>query len=154
MAKRKRTRRDSNTPQGSWLDHLAFDPAEHPDARAISGFLKTTNASKTNAPKTVVLYLNLDLNTFLEVQTKDILDQKTMGEEPARTVLWLKGTAVIREVMVARIDDQARFLSGRLADQYLQQAASRSWPIDWPQGTTTNQESRVFGCFTNSIRCG
>jgi hypothetical protein len=140
---RKRTRRNSDPPDSSWIDKLAFDPAEYPDARAIVGYLRKSPDSRS-----LQLYTNLDLHDYLEIQPKDILDQKRYAgsEGLPRTVVWLKGSAVVREVHVSTIEDQARFLSGRISDRHLQPIAARSYAAISPDVRTTTINTAESVC--------
>jgi hypothetical protein len=152
MANKKRTRRDSDPPDSSWMDDLAFDPAEHPDARAVVGYVSGGPNSRA-----VKLYVNLDLHDYLEIRPNDILDRRTLGSDESlpRVVLWLKGSAAVRAVRVFRVDAQAQFLSGRIAEQFLQGAAGTSYAVAQVGKTTTvlTVQSVCFMCGAPTAAC-
>lgn len=126
--KKKKVHHVPHPSSASLFDRLKFDPVEHPDARALVGYVRRGSGSKS-----LHLYPELDLHDYLEIQLKDVLDRKPYGrgERETRTVLWLEGSALVREVHVSRLDAQAQFLSGRLAEQSMQPLSDRSSSPIW-----------------------
>lgn len=114
------TRPVFDQPDASWIDNLDFDPEKHPDARALVGYVRKSPHSDS-----LQLYLDLDLHHYLEFQASDALDHKAYdGEGLSRMIVWLKGSAIVREVKVSTIESVAQFFGGRIADQYLKRAAT------------------------------
>jgi hypothetical protein len=153
MAKKKRSRAVSNDPaEKSWIDDLAFDPAEHPDARALVGYV-----GKSPDPKSLRLYMSLDLHDYLEIRESDILDQKILGGEKdaPRTTIWVKGTAQVKEVQILTLlEAQARFLSGSITDQYLH-AARGGLPPDFSRlARVTTVPGTTMTCMSFCVQCG
>lgn len=137
----------SDTQGTSWFGELAFDPAQHPDARPIVGYVISASDSKS-----LQLYPELNFHEYLEIQLKDVLDRKPFGrgERESRTILWLEGSALVKEVHVSRLDAQAQFLGGRLVEQSMMPLSDRSSSPLWQ---TMKESPQITSTQSSCLKC-
>ena len=85
---------------------------------------------KSESELNIRLYTNLEFNEYFEINKNDILHKEEVPTEEMEfggTRIWIDGDSAIKQVYMEVIQEQAKFLTGRISRGYIKRRHGRKF---------------------------